>query len=53
MEYHVPLICDIDNPECIGEWKQNIDSDANGKNLNQDVKLPPNKKTIDRNDKIE
>ena len=44
---------DLDNPALIEEWKQNIDADAYGKNLNQDVKLPSIKKQIDHNDKTE
>ena len=31
---------DIDHPELIEEWKQNIDASNYENNLNQDVKIP-------------
>ena len=44
---------DIDNPELIEEWKQNLDAAPYKKYINQDVKIPSIKKQIDRNDKAE
>ena len=38
-------------PVLIEKWKQNIDAAAYEKNLNQDVKIPSFKKTIDHIDK--
>ena len=43
-EYHIHLLNNLYHPELIEKWKQNLDYDAYEKDLNQDVKLPPNKK---------
>ena len=43
-EYHIHLLNNLYHPELIEKWKQNLDSAAYEKYLNQDVKLPPNKK---------
>ena len=45
-QYHIPLLNDFDNSALIEAWKQNIDADAYGKDLNHNVKLPPNKKKV-------
>ena len=45
-QYHIPLLNDLDHPSLIEAWKQNIDYDAYGKYLNQDVNLPPKKKKL-------
>ena len=35
---------DLDHPEFIEQWKQNLDASAYEENINQDVKLPSVKK---------
>ena len=44
---------DLEHPELIEEWIQNIDDDAYEKNLHKDEKLPSMKKKIDLNYKTE
>ena len=44
---------DIDHPELIEEWKQNVDAIAYENNINQDVRIPSIKKTFDRNNNLE
>ena len=53
IEYLVPIMDNIDHPALIEERKQNIDADSYENNIYQDVKLPPIKKSFDRNDKTE
>ena len=45
-EYLVPVMCDIDHPTLIGEWKKNIDATAYENNLYKAVKLPSIKKIL-------
>ena len=39
-EYYLTLFKNIDYPELIQEWKQNIDAAAYEKKLNREIKLP-------------
>ena len=40
LEYLVPVMDDLDHPEFIEEWKQNIDASAYEENIYKDVNLP-------------
>ena len=51
-EYHIPLLKNIDHPALIQEWTQNIDANAYGKYLNQEIKPPSKKGEIDRHDSM-
>ena len=53
IQYLAPIMVDIDHPELIEEWKQNLDAADYENNLNQDVKIQSIKKKIDYNDKTE
>ena len=41
----------IERPALIEEWKQILDATNYEKNMNKDVRLPSNKKIIDRTDR--
>ena len=53
IEYLFLIMDNLDHPVLIEEWGGNVHADAYEKNLNQDVKIPSTKETIDCYDKTE